>query len=814
MLTIRNLHLLLFYFLIISCSSGDDDNPVTSSSSPASTSSDSKSCDSVCQSYQTTEYYNQKGLDIIYAAQAYSYLSQNGLNIAGDGVNVAIVDTGTYGPHEDLSSNYNFTDSVADGSNYDESGHGTHVAGIASGMKTNSDSSMHGVAFNSSIIGIAYNGISGVNSGTDNFDNTVINSGSTVVNMSFGGTTSISSTNNQLLDILADSSIGARSVLVAATGNNRYSYDYSTGIDSWDSTSDNPFYPAANASDANIKGQMLAVAALNTSSYFLDITFSGDDISAIAYNTLSGDIDHTIAFYSNYCGSASRYCLAAPGGDKHDYVGDSNNYKIFSSYYDINSPSITNSYESLSGTSMAAPHVSGAAAILQSAWPSLTGKEVTQILLETADYLSCSDLLLPSKASCSETTITGDTGTYTYNNVSGWGSLNLSAAVRANGSSDILSGYNLDGPSYDLDMTNLSVSSSFANKLINSKIFSQAVFFDIYNRNYKANLSDKILIRNSSRQTVNFDAGNYYKNFNIGNKLNMGFVDQSQISDFVLLGFYDDEYANYSLDNLGYKVSWNNYDLNFYFSSGYQSYKTNGKNQNMTDEIYNFNQEDRAGIQISSNFLGDYIYEIGFYNDNNDIHELHNSLKIDKANLDIDLIYSFINSGDNLIGITGSEAFLLGDSNVQHIFGFNVVKDLAQDLNFFMEYRHLIGDESNNDQGILRNFRDIEENSISFGFDKQYLNNNFHLSIFIPPAIIKGLVDLDVAVARNSNIVVRAQDTINLSEADREIDYNFSWSKYSQKGAISLTYTYKENFEHNNHDQDQLLFISYRLVIN
>ena len=54
---------------------------------------------------------------------------------------------------------------------------------------------------------------------------------------------------------------------------------------------------------------------------------------------------------------------------------------------------------------MASPTIAGAAAVLQSAWPSLLGSEVVQILLETADYLSCSDLELISLASCSETSI-------------------------------------------------------------------------------------------------------------------------------------------------------------------------------------------------------------------------------------------------------------------------------------------------------------------------------------------------------------------------------------------------------------------------
>jgi hypothetical protein len=44
--------------------------------------------------YTTTEYYNQYGLDEIYSADAYSYLAANGKSVAGDGVAIAILDTG------------------------------------------------------------------------------------------------------------------------------------------------------------------------------------------------------------------------------------------------------------------------------------------------------------------------------------------------------------------------------------------------------------------------------------------------------------------------------------------------------------------------------------------------------------------------------------------------------------------------------------------------------------------------------------------------------------------------------------------------
>ncbi|MET0935177.1 MAG: S8 family serine peptidase, partial [Luteibacter sp.] len=79
-----------------------------------------------------------------------------------------------------------------------------------------------------------------------------------------------------------------------------------------------------------------------------------------------------IASYSNRCGVAMNYCLAAPGA------------VITSS---AASTASNTSYQVWTGTSLAAPQVSGAAAVVMSAFPMLSVNSVRQILLGTADDL-------------------------------------------------------------------------------------------------------------------------------------------------------------------------------------------------------------------------------------------------------------------------------------------------------------------------------------------------------------------------------------------------------------------------------------------
>jgi autotransporter-associated beta strand protein len=79
-----------------------------------------------------------------------------------------------------------------------------------------------------------------------------------------------------------------------------------------------------------------------------------------------------MATYSNRCGVAMNYCLAAPG----DVIVAS-----------ATSTATNTSYEVWKGTSLAAPQVSGAAAVVMQAFPALGVNAVRQIILGTADDL-------------------------------------------------------------------------------------------------------------------------------------------------------------------------------------------------------------------------------------------------------------------------------------------------------------------------------------------------------------------------------------------------------------------------------------------
>ena len=102
-----------------------------------------------------------------------------------------------------------------------------------------------------------------------------------------------------------------------------------------------------------------------------------------------------IALHSNGCGIAKDYCLAAPGmyvmstlarGDQDDIADRPEARKDIGSQGDVDYET-GDGYGTYSGTSMAAPLVSGALAVLKSKHPQMTAREAVRIVLCTATDL-------------------------------------------------------------------------------------------------------------------------------------------------------------------------------------------------------------------------------------------------------------------------------------------------------------------------------------------------------------------------------------------------------------------------------------------
>lgn len=249
--------------------------------------------------------------------------------------------------------------------------HGTHVAGIIAAKKN--EDGMHGVAFdNAEILGGSWD--MQVDGKIYNTVKQMVNDGAAVISNSWGTGFALDDFDRtregykkNIPDVWNSYAYAAKNgtVWVQATGNEgRSQPDYLIGMGAADLSKD-----GYKKSDTAVP--YLAVAAL--------------DYDTKSDRATSGEL----AWYSNACGSAAGYCLAAPGSE------------ILST----SASDTGNMY--MSGTSMATPVVSGSIALLNGYYPWLNGQNIAYLLLETANK----------------------NGVYANSSIYGQGALDLEAAV-------------------------------------------------------------------------------------------------------------------------------------------------------------------------------------------------------------------------------------------------------------------------------------------------------------------------------------------------------------------------------------------------
>ena len=280
----------------------------------------------------------------------------------GQGVTIAVVDTGVYYNHPHISPNIKTNNSDKhgsgannrddDGNGYkddyagwdfyngdayplDDHGHGTHVAGLAAGT-------YGGVAPKAKILPVKVLGANGRGDlGTIAAGILyAVDMGAHIINLSLGGPAAGQASNdvNRLLSaVIKANSRGA--LLVAAAGNG--------GEDGLGDCNDaSPVYPAS---------------------------FDQENVLSVA----SVDRYNHITSYSNF-GTASVH-VAAPGGD--DYSGGLMSLGIPNCYGPC--PDSAQQYVAMSGTSMATPVVAGIAALVKSAATKLNYKQIKQIIMRS-----------------------------------------------------------------------------------------------------------------------------------------------------------------------------------------------------------------------------------------------------------------------------------------------------------------------------------------------------------------------------------------------------------------------------------------------
>lgn len=361
------------------------------------------------KSWMTPEFNKQWGLEAIGAHYAYA----RGFN--GAGVNIGIFDESVF-THPKFSGKLNKVD-VAEPYNFSVDSnspnlgkyifgdHGTHVAGIAAANRTGQE--MHGVAYNSGIFSAKYL------DSNNNYFESLIQSNARVFNNSWGPVSPIKKDKNEeemyfpdgrpvYIKVTEQDVTGEYSLDDVNTINELSSHPVpSTGLDDW------YLVRAAIVRSARL-GKLLVFAAGNENNYNIPIGESAipyafpDVLSNFIVTTNLGKNDR-LEISSTRCGYTASYCISAPGTDIYSTaaVTDKNHY------IQTGEKKILPTYRTYSGTSMAAPMVSGAAAVLMQRFPYMTASQIAAVLLTTATDLGKK----------------GIDATY------GWGKLNLRSAI-------------------------------------------------------------------------------------------------------------------------------------------------------------------------------------------------------------------------------------------------------------------------------------------------------------------------------------------------------------------------------------------------
>jgi len=291
--------------------------------------------------------------------------------IARGGVTIAVVDSGADLDHPDLASKILKGKDFVDGDTNpeDEHGHGTHVAGIAAAATDNAKG-IAGISWNSKVLVVRWLNSSNVGSMAHVADGIkyAADKGARIINVSGGATGSKTVTCNAV-----SYAIGKGSMVVAAAMNNGNSTEC---------------YPAACAG---------AIAVGNT--------------------TLS-DARHTGTLPSNF---GSWVDLAAPGVNILSTVPVGGTCAFCNS----------SGYGQATGTSMSAPMVAGAAAVILSRQPVLTNTQVETRLERTAVKLASSAQLGAGRIDLFEAVFNGS---FEEGNLALWTRLGTASSKKSLGS--------------------------------------------------------------------------------------------------------------------------------------------------------------------------------------------------------------------------------------------------------------------------------------------------------------------------------------------------------------------------------------------
>ena len=700
------------------------------------------------------------GLTRVCASAAYAR------GATGNGIKIAVLDTGididflgnVY--HTELDGNVaSFTtgsDLIAsDNFPNDEHGHGSHVAGIIAGE--NNGSGYHGVAYDADlyIYKVLNDSGSSVGNSVANGVNKARTDGVDIMNLSLGSNTTIGTDCNSAASCEAllgstnysalEAAGAAGKILVWGAGNEGNS---SPSVDS-----------GAAIYDDDFKETTVIVVA------------SGTDgkIGSTSNGWTSGG--------SNKCGITAAICITAPGT------------LLYSANLNTNSTAVA-----LTGTSMAAPMVSGGLALIKQEFSSLTNAQVVDRLFATAL----------------------DTDEYSQSSIYGHGMMNLNAATASVGSLQTIAGSNLlDDPSasyYYLANNSFTSSAAFSNALNNALESQTMEVYDSFDRaNFKTNVSsfftsgsytsqntiENHMSRLEPKTTKKVKNKNLYGSFTVETDGN--YIESSMFQsagDFLTLGFNQstnsfenevDPLSNFFNDsNFG-----NNYLVNPYFNTG------SGQ-----DYFMSFNTNSSFGFDTFTNANGN---DLGLaFN----LNPLSSSNEGTKNAGDLQVVFGANYEQNKFLNSTSSGAFATGDLSNTNFTGLKYKKNLGDDFTFvgsgFAGYTYI--DKAAD--SYIDSSTPLLTSSFTLGLAKaNFIKEDQRIGFFInqPLRVEDGSLNLRVPTSSDRDRTVTYSNlNVDLEPDARQINFDIIFNKIiTESSNLSANLTHVQNGDHSNSSNSQ-----------
>ncbi|MDB9819025.1 S8 family serine peptidase [Candidatus Pelagibacter sp.] len=720
--------------------------------------------------YQGYEYYNGGGdtnqnagnnspLQYVCASSAYAR------GATGNGIQVAVVDTGIRATHTELDDNMvsalTGSDTInADNNPVDDHGHGTHVAGIIAAERSGGSSSgyTHGVAYDADIYAIKMFNSSGSTTATAKTNAYALVEATAaidIVNNSWGTDTDCTSASN------------CRTVV----GSGFY--------DNWEDTAQLST-PKISVFAAGNDGDAEPSAQCQTMKYNSDI--NAVSICVVAVSTSVSGADYSVgkgmlASFSDKCGSVAAYCIAAPGDD------------IWAAGYGSNSQHVLKS-----GTSMAAPMVSGGLALVMQEFSSLTPAQVVTRLLTTAS----------------------DGGEYSQTTIYGHGMMNLNAATTAVAQLQTINGSSLlDDPntSYKDLVDNSFVSSASFSNALNSALAGQTMeVYDSFDRaNFEVGVSsfftsgsytsqntvENHMARLHPKTMEKVKTKNLYGNFTVETDGN--YIESSMFQsagDFLALGFNQ---STNSFENAVDPLSGffndsnfgNNYLVNPYFHAG------SGQ-----DYFMSFNSNSSFGMDTFTNANGN---DLGLAFNLNPLSSTSGDAKYAG---DLQIVLGTNYEQNKFLNSTSTGAFATGDMSNTNFTGVKYKKSLGDDFTFvgsgFAGYTHI--DKASN--SYIDKSTPLLTSTFTLGLAKaNFIKKDQRIGFFVnqPQRVEDGSLNLRVPTSSDRDRTVTYSNlNVDLEPDARQINLDIIFQKaVTETSNLSANLTHVQNGDHSNSSKDQ-----------